>query len=285
MFSFSVEALAAVGETGESSEPSGPSTRGIESLDDVVFALFLECGDEAVAGASLAEATLTQLIKACQPSPSMAHVELFLADGKGDPHFATYIGRTAGWGFSFGDDQGGFYTNTNAAMWRAVPISAKNAATKLRSELGWHVDTPYSLARYCCSVPPLRAVAGLLRDDVGAPAHCAALTARCLKRALGAEAPIAHSPPWYGPSTLLIELSDAKGDTAYEECDEATSHSVETLLRGSTLAIEGMGAGEKRDALLHLSRRAVREAAVGDSVATKLAQKQLAHGLLRSTYG
>lgn len=288
MFSFSMEALSVAAITETSSETaSGPSTAPeIESLNDLVFALFLECRDGPMAGASTAENALASLIKTCQPSPSMAHVELFLADGKGDPHFATYIGRHAGWGFTFGDNQGDFYMNTNAGLWRAVPVRAKKAAAKLRAELGWHVDTPYSLARYCCSVPPMRSIAGLLSDNIGAPAHCAALTARCLKRALKSESPVSRSPPWYGPSTLLIELSQARSvQSTPSECDDKVAFSVDTLLHGSSESIGAMGADEKRAGLLHLSNRAVREGVTGDHVAAKVAQKQLATGLLRSVYG
>ena len=288
MFSFSMEALSVATITEASSETTSASntTSELESLDDVVFALFLECRDGPVAGASAAENALASLIKTFQPSPSMAHVELFIADGKGDPHFATYIGRHAGWGFTFGDNQGDFYMNANAGLWRALPIRAKNAAAKLRTELGWHVDTPYSLARYCCSVPPMRSLAGLLSDGVGAPAHCAALTARCLKRALKSESPVSHSPPWYGPSTLLIELSQAHNvQSAQSECDDKVALSVDTLLHGSADSIGALAADDKKAALLHLSNRAAREAVMGDQVAAKVAQKQLATGLLRSVYG
>ena len=125
----------------------------------------------------------------------------------------------------------------------------------------------------------------MLPDGVGAPAHCAALTARCLQRALKSESPIRHSPPWYGPSTLLIELSTQRSyRNEMSECDHHTACTVDTLLHGSAAAIEGLKADDQKYALMHLANKCMWESETGDAVSTKLAQKQLAMGLLRALY-
>lgn len=259
------------------------------TVEDFVFALFLECRDEPTPGASAAENALSGLIMACQPSPSIAHVELFLADGKGDPHFATYLGRKSGWGFSFGGEST-FYTDLNAGLWRAVPVYNKGLAARLRHELKLHVDTPYSLGRYACSVPPLRAFASWLPDRPGDPAHCAALTARCLKRALyslGNKALIKRASPWYGPTTLLLELSSCSarlGGVEKQEVSEEFGGCVNNLLHASSDVVSGLTTEQKNEAVSHLAKRACCAAQSGDSVAIKIAQKQLAVSLLRSVY-
>ena len=299
MFAFSADALKRVEDSedagnqpkdGDSRPVISPRDAAVASMDDVVFALFLECREDATPGASTAENVLATLIRVMQPMPSMAHVEILIADSKGDPHFATYIGRKAGWGASFGENSAEFYMNLNAGLWRAVPIVSKSAAARVRAECGWHVDTQYSLARYICSVPPLRSLAGLLQDDVGSPAHCAALTARCLKRAMGSSSsnPIKNSPPWYGPSTLFIELANQNNN------DNQTSHGnaalestlayTETLIHGRNESIRELSKSEKNEAILHLVNRALHAARGSDAVGVKLAQKQLAVALLRSIY-
>jgi hypothetical protein len=297
MFSFSAEALKRVDDSeitgfqakdGDSRPVISPRDSAVASMDDVVFALFLECREDATPGASTVENLLSNLIRVMQPMPSIAHVELLIADSKGDPHFATYIGRKAGWGASFGENPVEFYMNVNAGLWRAVPIVSKNAAARVRAECGWHVDTTYSLARYACSVPPLRSLAGLLKDDVGDPAHCAALTARCLKRAMGSSSPIKHSSPWYGPSTLFIELTNQNNDDSQVSHGNAALESTlaytETLLHGRNESIKELSKAEKNEALLHLTNRALYAARGGDAVGVKVAQKQLATALLRSIY-
>ena len=302
MFQFSTDALrqlALVEDANPEDHPNHPNhtnhptvntrdTLDIATIEDFVFALFLECRDEPTPGASTAENVLSGLIKACQPSPSVAHVELFLPDGKGDPHFATYLGRKAGWGFSFGDST--FYTELNAGLWRAVPVYNKGLAARLRHELQFHVDTPYSLSRYSCSIPPLRAFASWLPDQPGDPAHCAALTARCLKRALrslGNTLILKRASPWYGPTTLLLELSAGSGrlgGVEKREASETVGASVNNLLHGSSDVVSEMKTEEKKEAIAHLSKRACYSAQSGDAVSMKIGQKQLAVGLLRSVY-
>ena len=295
MFSFSAEALKRVDDSeitvnqakdGDSRPVISPRDGAVTSMDDVVFALFLECREDATPGASVAENALSTLIRLMQPMPSMAHVEILIADCKGDPHFATYIGRKAGWGVSFGENPAEFYMKVNAGLWRAVPIVSKNAAARVRAECGWHVDTPYSLARYVCSVPPLRSLAGLLKDGVGDPAHCAALTARCLKRAVGRSSPIKHSSPWYGPSTLWLQLTHQSHSQASHDngASETTLMYTETLLHGKNESIKELNKAEKNEALLHLTNKTLHAARGSDAVGVKLAQKQLATALLRSIY-
>ena len=254
---------------------------------DIVFCLFLESRDDTTPEATFLETLLSAAIKTMQPAPALAHVEMFLVDCNGDPHFATYLGHRAGWGFSFGSNQKSFYCDVNAGLWRAVPVRAKNAAALLRAELGWHVNTPYSLGRYCCSVPPMRSLAALLPDGVGAPAHCAGLTARCLQRAMKSESPVLHAPPWYGPSTLYIELTHASASKATTPgaVDDSTAAAVGRLTAGCSETVKEMQKSERDTAILHLSNRASMAACSGDAVEIRVAQKQLDPARLRSLYG
>lgn len=244
------------------------------------------------------------VIQTFQPFPSIAHVELLFADERGDPHFATYCGKKAGWGFSFGNSAK-FYTETNAGLWRAVPICAKGIAARLRHELTMHVGTPYSMARYVCSAPPLRALSGLLSDNPGAPAHCATLTARCLQRTLKSfsssiektSTQLKHSSAWYGPTTLLIELTArsrllAAKETASEVASEVASETasetasdVSSLLHGMSETVLKMPSAVKQGAILFLAQKACLSSSTSNAVELKIAQKQLATALLRSVYG
>ena len=162
-------------------------------LDSVVYLLCLEGSTEPDPNWSGAEVFIDKLVQLAQPAPSITHCELVIPPcEKGDDmHFATYLGAQAGWGRSF-SGQRSFYLGRNAALWRAVPIACANAASKLRTECFKHEATPYSIARYVCSAPPLRAFAGMLSDAVGSSAHCATLSARVLKRTLNEVAPV-HS--------------------------------------------------------------------------------------------
>lgn len=148
------------------------------------------------------ERALDAVVQAAQPAPSLTHVELFIPpiDEGDDPHFSTYLGKTSGWGSSFGDGTS-FYLDPhgNGPAWRAIPVLASDAVGRLRKECEKHLDTPYGSAyrlfNYPFAVPPLRSLAWLVADEPGSPAHCAALTARCLRRALP-ELELTNSSAW-----------------------------------------------------------------------------------------
>ena len=263
-----------------------------ESLGDVVFLMALEGSDTPDPSWGVAEKALDALVQFCQPRPGITHVELCLSPNtrKDDLHFATYLGTKAGWGHSFGG-QRNFYLGHNAANWRAVPVVARNANARLREECAKHVDTEYSLGRYACAVPPLRAFASMLPEGVQTPGHCANVSSKCLKRALK-ELEIPHSSNWFGPSSLFLELTSETRRAAAqsyladreaavrEDVEEKTeSRAMAVLLQGSDDELEALSAGACVGALKQLTMRALQPGL--DDVALRIVQRQLATALLR----
>jgi len=260
-------------------------------LDSVVYLLCLEGSDQPDPAWSGAEMLIDRIVQLAQPSPAITHCELVVpAASRGDDmHFATYLGLQAGWGRSFGG-QRNFYLGRNAALWRAVPIACSDAASRTRSECAKHESTPYSIARYLCSAPPLRAFSAMLPDGVGAAAHCATLSARVLKRALPEVSP-GHSSAWYGPSTLFLDLSqgDAQANSArflletesmesvVEE--ETTTRALHVLLNENDDAVAALTTDACERAIRALTLRSVEFGL--DEVGRRLVQKQLATALLR----
>jgi hypothetical protein len=289
MFEFCDEQVRAVERAAIDTD--GMSDRRPD-LDGVVYLLCLEPGAQPAAGTSAFETLLNSVIEAMQPAPSVLHAELCLppTSDRMDMNFATYLGSTANWGRSFGDPRA-FYLGNTASSWRAVPIVAHDAARAVRDECGKHVLTPYSLARYACAVPPLRSVAGLLPDSVGAPAHCATLAARVLRRALPSVG-LAHSSGWYGPASLFLDVSsESRRATAHarlhagaqlvradgEEAEEVSA--IAALLQGDDDAVRALDDAACTMALYHLTMRSL-EAGL-DDVGRRIVQKQLACALLR----
>lgn len=258
-------------------------------LEGVVFLMCLEPGP-ADASTPPIEAMLNTVVEALQPSPGILHVELAFPDTGSIDGFATYIGATANFTKHFGG-QRSFYFGAHASRWRAIPIVARNAAARLRDECSKHVGTTYSLARYACSVPPLRALAAALPDRVQSSAHCATLSARLLHRALP-DVGLAHSSAWYGPASLFLEVDslERRRDAAIQLSasaqhvfaageEDATDAALRALVGGDDDDVCGLEAGSVASALRALAVRAVDTDL--DDVARRIAQKQLATGLLR----
>lgn len=267
---------------------------------DTVYLLGLEA-DAPDKSWSFFEVALDAIVQASQPSPSLTHVELLIPPHRSDEnhiHFATYLGNISGWNSRY-TDQASFYLNRNIASWRAIPVRAPNAAQDLRSECtASHVGTPYGtpwlLFKYPFSVPPLRAAAPLLNDDPQTSAHCASLAARCLRRAIPSIG-LANSSPWYGPSTLYLEMSRRSRMQQYKKADddvatirsdievEEESTSAHTLLFESDDRVRALTLLQCKQGVEHLSKRAVDACATGDEAIQRLTQNQLAKGLLRWT--
>ena len=153
-----------------------------------------------------------------QPNPAMTHCEIWVAEKKStdDNHFGQYLGQKDP---QTGKLTGALWTSELATSrefyrsrsWCAVPVYAVNAEERVRAECDVNQRTPYpsvwTLFDYPWSVWPLRGISGLFKSDgVHASAHCAALTARILRRALP-EMKLRHNPHWYGPASLYLELS------------------------------------------------------------------------------
>ena len=155
------------------------------------------------------------------------------------------------------------------------------------------VRAPYSLTRYVFSVPPLRTFAVALEDNPDSPAHCAGLSARLLQEACKNVA-LPHPPPWYSPSTIYIEMgrpsrmeaivkneNEMKHATSIVE-DEEVEGTVETLLRGSDVAVSGLQPSLCVRAIRQLTEGVAQQrAARSDAVKEGILERQLARALLR----
>lgn len=279
-------------------EPSGDeSATDVADCTETVFLLALEGSDTPDPRWGFLEKTINTLVQTFQPSPVLTHVELFLPTQRkgGDVHFSTYYGRHAGWGSDFGDGAP-FYFGYNESKWRAIPVMGTKALERIRTQCAAEAEaeTAYSLAGYVFSVPPLRAFASARNNSVGDPAHCAALSARVLTRALpGLNMP--YSDAWYGPSTLFIELSKKARMNAYNDHilettpstlslpeQQEISNARETLLSGSNDAVGRLTTTACNMAVAHQSQLVIRERATSsDAARTRVLEKGLARMLLR----
>ena len=269
----------------ESTVPRG------STLNSVVFLLCLEGSEKPNPSLTAMQQHIDTVVQMLQPAPSIVHVELLMPPDRdrNDMHFATYLGAKAGFGASFGG-QRDFYLGFNASQWRAIPIVVHEAATRLRAEAFKHVDTPYSISKYLCAIPPFRALAGMLSETPGVSAHCAILAARVLS-ALD-EVQLAHPPSWFGPSTLALEVDRASHRTPFHQrladatpmCEpteptEPESHAMAVLMGGCDTEIRNLDFDECCVGLTRLTRRALSPEL--DDCARRIAQKQLATALLR----
>lgn len=272
--------------------PALPEASASE-LRNVAYVLALEGASTPNPSWGFWEKALDSIVQGAQPSPSITHIELCMAPNArhDDMHFATYLGAKAGWGASFGG-QRDFYLGFNASQWRAVPVVAADASARLRIECARHVDTPYSLGKYLCALPPFRAFASLMGEQPMTSAHCGILTARCLKYGLR-ELGMHHAPSWFGPSSLFLELDSERNRALFHQklldsdCtiratvdDEVETRTMHILLNGSDDEILNNTDDEACTIAIHrLTLRALEPGL--DDVARRIVQKQLATALLR----
>jgi len=268
------------------------------SVQQVAYLLSLE-GDKPRSDWTFWESALDTLVQSAQPAPAMTHTEILLPPETDDEdmHFAVYLGKQAHWGSAFGGGKK-FYLDPkgNAKSWRAVPIVGQDAVQRLRAECAKHTGTSYGpmhrLWNYPFSMPPGRSFAWMLDDRVGSPAHCASLTARCLRRAIP-EIGLSQPSGWYGPSTLYLELSRESRMTSYKqylaEAEtkkaivelEQAAQSADTLLRGSDDSVVALSHDECKCGVDLLTSKVVDAAVDNDPTAERLMQKNLARALLR----
>ena len=264
----------------------------------VVYLLFVD-PDDPNPDWSFFEKALDSLVQALQPLPASTHVELFVPpeDETQDVHFATYMGKSAGWGSAFGGAKD-FYLGNNLTKWRAVPVFAMDAARRLRMEINSapHVNTPYAPVtrafNYIFSTPPLRAFAGWIGDKPGCPAHCASLTARCLQASLP-ETEMAHSSNWYGPATLFLEFTKPWRVRSYAAQraelefvrpaleQESIEEAVSVLLFGADSAVGMLSTHQCEQAIDFLTGRCLEATATGNEHVAHRAQCQLGLALVR----
>lgn len=260
---------------------------------DAAFLLFLEPASEEVeAKQSVPLRLLDCAIRTFQGHPKLMHVEILLPPSKSEQHllhFATYLGSKSGWQLGHDDNVDYYLRGENAGRWRAVPVFGVDAVARIRRECELERGVPYSLARYATSVYPFRALSGLLPAERQTPAHCATLTARILKHALGDGAPTPEASNFYGPSSLYVataaHAAAVSASWPVDAADPATATSVEQLLRSKETAetVAAVGDAGCAASVRALTLRVCSELQGGDTVSIALAQRQLATALLRWT--
>jgi len=256
--------------------------------------------------------SIDAIVQSFQPSPVLTHVELVLPPPEeglptgtspdADPHmnFATYLGRKAGWGTTF-ENAEDFYLGKNFDAWRAIPIVAWDAPQRLRSACETHhVETEYAawyrLYNYPFSVPPLRSFAWTLDDAPKSPAHCAALTARCLRLALP-ESELPNSSAWYGPSTLFLEmgrkarmqsylkqLNDLGPPLSESEVDaneEDANTGENALLRGSDRDVKELTQLQCHLGTEKIAKKGIEATLRDDPIMARMWQKHLGKSLMK----
>ncbi|MAQ22814.1 MAG: hypothetical protein CMK83_01215 [Pseudomonadales bacterium] len=256
--------------------------------------------------------SIDAIVQSFQPSPVLTHVELVLPPPEeglptgtspdADPHmnFATYLGRKAGWGTTF-ENAEDFYLGKNFDAWRAIPVVAWDAPQRLRSACETHhVETEYAawyrLYNYPFSVPPLRSFAWTLDDAPKSPAHCAALTARCLRLALP-ESDLPNSSAWYGPSTLFLEmgrkarmqsylkqLNDLGPPLSESEVDaneEDANTGENALLRGSDRDVKELTQLQCHLGTEKIAKKGIEATLRDDPIMARMWQKHLGKSLMK----
>lgn len=259
----------------------------VDGSGDVVYVVFLE-PHSPPSGApppSLREELITCAVRNLQQRPVMVHAELVVpcAPNAAQPiHFATYIGERSGWQHDRRKNTD-YYLIDNANLWRAVPVFGKQAARLVRQTCSESIGVPYSMMRYVTATWPFRKLSGLVPDRPQSPAHCATLTARILRRSVGACAK--HSSAWYGPSSLYAELQQDLVDQGISPqttlMDTETADSVERILRSDDHDTRALGDERSLNAIRALTLKAAAAAAHGDATSQMLTQKQLAVALFR----
>lgn len=250
---------------------------------DVVFAMFLEPHDVDEAG--MFDSVVNYVVQHFQPTPVLVHCELVVPSGpeKKPTNFATYFGCRSGWQI---DEQNNkhYYLGATANKWRAVPVFGKNAARLVREACEKSKNVEYSLFRYLTAAWGVRALAGLVPDGFRRPAHCATLTSRVLKAALGKG--ILHRPSaFYGPSSLYKELcKDLESqsilpNSSHVGVDVATY--VDCLLRHEDSEVSRLSHDNSMKAIRALTLKASAAQSCNDPVMAVLTQKQLANALFR----
>lgn len=295
--------------------PAPPAAPASRLGGRIVYLLALEA-DPPDPDWNFSQRALDSLVQAFQPTPVLTHVELLIPpEYDPDPalhaeqyaHFATYLDKQSGWGSSFPKSKQFYTRGNNAESWRAVPIVAVDAPARVRIACETHKDTPYGrlfkwrivprLFDYPFSVPPLRSLAWTLSDEPRADAHCATLTARCLRDALP-QLDLPHPSAWFGPSTLWIELARRDRMEAYQRqladvplcsiveqedaraCAEEGMKGLQNLQNDElrTLTHEQCHAGTEL-----MARKVIEAIVEGDATKERLWEKALAKALLRWT--
>ena len=235
-----------------------------------MYALFIEPRDDPPAGGR-GGALRRLAVRTFQPSPAMTHVELFmppvLLDEADRTQFATAGRRPAG---SRTGSTATTFTCTRTPTSGARCRCLRPTRRRLR---GATCRRPYSLLTYLAGVRPFRWVARFLPDARRTAAHCATLTARILKNALGPQHAPTQPSASYGPATLYHELNahaahhtHAAG-LAFRGMSAPTTARGQATLRAPMTAavVEELGDAGCLDAVRALTLRACADLAEGDA--------------------
>lgn len=180
-------------------------------------------------------------------------------------------------------DNEAYYLVENANKWRALPVFGPSAARLVRESCNKSVGAEYSMLRYATASKVLRGLSSLVADKPKSPAHCATLTARVIRRALGDK--LEHPSAWYGPATLYAALRDElKESRVAPESTHATNDTataVHSVLRWSSQELDGLSDEDWLTAIRALTLKTAAAETHGDQAMQKLTQKQLATALLR----
>jgi len=266
---------------------------GLNSPSDVAYALFLEPPTQPDPRWGPGEQCIDFAVKTFQPYPALAHCELLLPPlplSEADrTQFATYLGRCSAWQLDRQDGYS-FYLLEHGSRWRAVPVLAENAASRIREEADLELGVEYSLARYLTSTRALRWISKWVGETRRAPGHCANLVSRVLKNGLAGSGIPKNNSNFYGPSSLYTELCATArscalkmGATQVAEVPEETAAVVHQLLRAPMTAevVQKTGDQACMEAVRALTMRSLSALAGGDETAQRLTQQQLATALLR----
>lgn len=262
-----------------------------EPEQDVVYMLFAEPLDYD-ARWSTGERCINAVVSMFQPSPPLAHCELLVPPGVGADamrtQFATYLGRESSWQLDRVDGYS-FYLQDYANKWRALPVFAPRAASRIRAEAELQEGVPYSLLRYVTATRGFRWLGRLVSNARRAPAQCAGLSARVLQYALQSQAPCPRPASSYGPTTLFYDVrrvAEVQGDALGAESvvfADDVAESVNVLLHQPMTAETVQELGDERclHAVKALTMRVCASLSAGDEAAARVTQKQLATALLR----
>jgi hypothetical protein len=232
-------------------------------------------------------------VKTLQPKPVKVHCELFIPPSEEGQccHFSTYLGADGADFTSAWREEANFryyIDGPQTGHWHAVPVyGGRGFARSVRALASTARHAPYSIGRYVCSSPPLRVFSDALPDGIHAPAHCATLCARILKRCMPQTSTLGHSSAWYGPSTLFEELTTPQRMAAQAEAWSPTTErttldqtqALATLLRGRAVDCCGLTDAQCSGATTALAQKLMAERRSGND--TSSLQRELAVALFR----
>lgn len=230
---------------------------------------------------------LDALVRALQPSPKVAHVEVIVFDdaslsARKQASFGTYVMDEADW-----REVNDFYTDRR---WRAVPVFCDCSSEWVRQQIEAEEKAPYSLLQYATSLAATRRFAGIWNSMAQrSPSHCATLSARILLRChpFALRCSANREPATFNPSSLYNALrppatseseSAAKVRAATSRFAPAAPQSIEMLPVDRLASIDGL---DVRSQIAILSADVVRAGERESESVRRMTESRLACAMLR----